>query len=334
MGQAHGNQAGASSYRQATTTGSNAPSGPSGGFVGQIGPTMSSLSLARSASPTEDERVPVMFKWTHGGQRVYVTGTFNDWAKEGIPMVRSGQEFYQIVDVARGVHEYKFLVDGEWKYSHEQPVLQDTGGNVNNVVDIQFYEKYEPVPLKDPMDVLEMDESEFKTETIDPIQTSEPPSAPPLLVRLPLLGLPCHSRAEHIKTLASGTAPQQVNIPLFSVSGHVLHDASSSYSSLSSEAVVCASTVRFAQKFSTNILVTMNNSARSDALQKQYGVSHQQVNDPNHVSKTHAFINIFSGEAKPPSPKPDEIEREPTHHEPPIVESKSRGNIDISYFTD
>ena len=139
MGQAQGSQ---SSYRQTSAQSGSMGGLSSGGFVGQIGPTMSSLSLARSASPPEDERVPVMFKWTHGGQRVYVTGTFNNWAKEGIPMVRSGQEFYQIVDVQKGVHEYKFLVDGEWKFSHEQPVLQDTSGNVNNVVDIQFYEKY------------------------------------------------------------------------------------------------------------------------------------------------------------------------------------------------
>ena len=117
-------------------------------FVGDAVGDKSSSSLKRDVSPplAEDEEVvPVMFKWTHGGQRVFLTGTFNDWAKEGIPMVRSGQEFYQILEIPKGVHEYKFLVDGDWKFSHEQPVLQDTSGNVNNVVDIQYYEKYEPV---------------------------------------------------------------------------------------------------------------------------------------------------------------------------------------------
>jgi hypothetical protein len=318
MGQTQGSQSG--SYRRQT---SGSQSLPSGGFVGQIGPTLSSVSLARSTSPPEDERVPVMFKWTHGGQRVYVTGTFNNWAKEGIPMVRSGQEFYQIVDVSKGVHEYKFLVDGEWKFSHEQPVLQDTGGNVNNVVDIQYYEKYEPAPLKDPLEIVEFegDAGEFKNEMIDhPVQTSEPPSAPPLLVKLPLLGLPAHQRSEVCKLLSSNISPSQVNIPLFSVCGHVMHDATSSFSWISSDAVVCASTIRFAQKFSTNVLVTLNNSTRTDAFAKLYGFTES--------SAPHAFERIFGG-----SPKP----RETTTNLRPSVqlcESKSRGNIDISYFTD
>ena len=336
MGQAQGSQA---SYRPSSAQSlPPAVTGTGGlGVIGQIGPTMSSISLARSSSPPEDERVPVMFKWTHGGQRVYVTGTFNNWATEGIPMVRSGQEFYQIVDVPKGVHEYKFLVDGEWKFSHEQPVLQDTSGNVNNVVDIQFYEKYEPVPLKDPLDVVEFEEAEFKNETIDPVQTSEPPSAPPLLVRLPQLGLPCHQRAESIKLLSSNVPPQQVNIPLFSVSGHVLHDAAVSYSQLSSEAVACASSIRFAQKFSTNVLITLNNSARSDALPKQYGItSHAVEENTNHHHVVHAFEKIFSGIPKPAAPeqKPQLLEREQSFHPPPIASSRSRGNIDISYFTD
>ncbi len=261
---------------------------------------------------------------------MYVTGTFNNWAKEGIPMVRSGQEFYQIVDVSKGVHEYKFLVDGEWKFSHEQPVLQDTGGNVNNVVDIQFYEKYEPAPLKDPLEVVEFDESEFKDETIDPIQTSEPPSAPPLLVKLPLLGLPAHHRSEVCKVLSSNIlSPPQVNIPLFSICGHVMHDASVSFSSVSSDAIVCTSTIRFAQKFSTNVLITLNNAARTDAFVKQYGVT--QATGP------HAFENIFSGTPKPPtqsSKDKKELSLEPNVHHPTLSESKSRGNIDISYFTD
>ncbi len=136
---------------------------------------------AREHSSPEDpfDSVPVMFKWTHGGQRVFLTGTFNHWAKEGIPMVRSGQEFYQIIQVPKGVHEYKFLVDGEWKFSLDQPVLQDTSGNVNNVVDIQYYERYEPAALQDPLEVSPDDE--FGIALIDPAANAtgqpEPPGA-------------------------------------------------------------------------------------------------------------------------------------------------------------
>ena len=172
------------------------------------------LDRSDSAEHEEPESVPVMFKWTHGGQRVYLTGSFNDWASEGIPMVRSGQEFYQVIQVPKGVHEYKFLVDGEWKFSLDQPVLQDVSGNVNNVVDIQHYERYEPAALKDPLDVEEA-ETEWGQEIQDALQT-EPPTAPPLLVKLPLLNLPNHRKAELSRQLHS--SPRQPRPPLLLIS--------------------------------------------------------------------------------------------------------------------
>lgn len=217
--------------------------------------------------------VPVMFKWTHGGQRVALTGTFNDWAAEGIPMVRSGQEFYQVVEIPKGVHEYKFLVDGEWKFSLDQPVLQDAGGNVNNVVDIQYYEKYEPAALRDPVEP--DDETEFLQELIDPTHSPEPPSAPPLLVKLPGS---VHSGTSHkildfetIKdtTQTTAAAAPSVNIPLFSVCGHLVHDAAASYRGMGSKTVVCSSTIRFAQKYASTILLTLN--TESDGFLRQYG---------------------------------------------------------------
>ena len=235
-------------------------------------PAQQPIERAESPDLGTDESVPVMFKWTHGGQRVHLTGTFNNWASEGIPMVRSGQEFYQVVQVPRGVHEYKFLVDGEWKFSLDQPVLQDLSGNVNNVVDIQYYEKYEPAPLQDPLEIEEDEGAVWGQEILDALQT-EPPTAPPLLVKLPLLGIPSAKKADASRILSSG--PNQnsaVNIPLFSICGHVVHDSSSSFRPLGSDVVVSTASVRFAQKFSTTVLLTLNNSARSDGLLRHYGV--------------------------------------------------------------
>ena len=31
-----------------------------------------------------------------------------------------------------GVYQYKFIVDGEWKYAPDQPAMYDEMGNVNN----------------------------------------------------------------------------------------------------------------------------------------------------------------------------------------------------------
>ena len=35
-----------------------------------------------------------------------------------------------------GVYQYKFIVDGAWKYAPEQPAMYDERGNVNNVVEV------------------------------------------------------------------------------------------------------------------------------------------------------------------------------------------------------
>jgi hypothetical protein len=262
MGNQQGSQRGASRMQSA------ASSQPQAMFTPQ---------LTRTESPSLEEifgtagTVPVMFRWTHGGQRVAITGTFNNWASAGIPMVRSGEEFYQVVEVPKTVHQYKFLVDGEWKFSLDQPVLQDLAGNVNNVVDIQHYEKYEPVALRDPLEVTE-EEAEWGQETLEPVQ-AEPPSAPPLLVRLPLMGLgKKFDETQKILSMSPADVPS-VNIPLFAVCGHVVHDASVSFRGLNSDSVVTAAYARFAQKYTCTVLVSVNNSPKADGLLRLYGLS-------------------------------------------------------------
>jgi hypothetical protein len=277
--------------------------------------------ISRSESPSLEEifgtagTVPVMFRWTHGGQRVAITGTFNNWANAGIPMVRSGEEFYQVVQVPKCVHQYKFLVDGEWKFSLDQPVLQDVAGNINNVVDIQHYEKYEPANLRDPLEVCE-EEAEWTQEILEPIQ-AEPPSAPPLLVRLPLLGVGNSKKYEEQKILTSKTdLPQipvtQVNIPLFSVCGHVVHDASLSFRGLNSDSVVSSTYIRFAQKYSNTVLVSVNNSPKADGLLRLYGLATGTPPEEHHrgqavsealppavkEKRSHLLLQALAGDAK------------------------------------
>lgn len=251
------------------------------------------LPISRTESPSLEEifgtggTVPVMFRWTHGGQRVAITGTFNNWATAGIPMVRSGEEFYQVVEVPKCVHQYKFLVDGEWKFSLDQPVLQDVAGNVNNVVDIQYYEKYEPAALRDPID-LEDEEAQWGQENLEPAQSMEPPSAPPLLVRLPMMGIANAKKTEESKILSSKLDPSvsacmqpaapgasnttsAANIPLFAVCGHMVHDASTSFRGLQSDSLVSTTCIRFAQKYTSTVLVSVNNTAKADGLLRHYG---------------------------------------------------------------
>jgi 5'-AMP-activated protein kinase regulatory beta subunit len=53
--------------------------------------------------------------------------------------------------------QYKFIVDGEWKYAPEQPAMYDERGNVNNVVEV----------------------CEYTPENLDNLHSFAPPSSPP-----------------------------------------------------------------------------------------------------------------------------------------------------------
>lgn len=45
----------------------------------------------------------------------------------------------------RGVHQYKFIVDGEWRFSPEDPTMPDINGHINNYIDTTNFQ-----PLVDP----------------------------------------------------------------------------------------------------------------------------------------------------------------------------------------
>jgi 5'-AMP-activated protein kinase regulatory beta subunit len=89
-----------------------------------------------------DERISVVFSWTHGGQNVFLAASFNGW-REQIPMVRSGNDFQVVHELPRGVHQYKFIVDDQWRFSPDQPKTQDTNGNMNNVCDVSAYQHFQ-----------------------------------------------------------------------------------------------------------------------------------------------------------------------------------------------
>ena len=50
------------------------------------------------------------------------------------------------------VLQYKFIVDGEWKYAPDQTAMFDEQGNVNNVLEVQEYvpENLESLSSFDP----------------------------------------------------------------------------------------------------------------------------------------------------------------------------------------
>ncbi|XP_059648521.1 sucrose nonfermenting 4-like protein [Cornus florida] len=79
--------------------------------------------------------MPTRFVWPYGGRRVFVSGTFNRWSEpiamspmEGCPTV-----FQVIYSLTPGYHQFKFLVDGEWRHDEHQPVATGSYGVVNTI---------------------------------------------------------------------------------------------------------------------------------------------------------------------------------------------------------
>ncbi|XVF38687.1 hypothetical protein REPUB_Repub20aG0123300 [Reevesia pubescens] len=77
--------------------------------------------------------LPIQFTWPHGGRSVFLSGSFNRWT-ELVPMsqVEGSYNVFQVVyGVPHGCHEYKFLVDGEWRHDERQPHRNGEYGIVN-----------------------------------------------------------------------------------------------------------------------------------------------------------------------------------------------------------
>jgi 5'-AMP-activated protein kinase regulatory beta subunit len=83
---------------------------------------------------TKEKSIPIVFHWDHGGNDVYVCGSFNNWRK--IPMNKSRGNFTAIVELTEGVHQYKFHVDGDWVHDSNEQTLDNGLGTLNNIVNV------------------------------------------------------------------------------------------------------------------------------------------------------------------------------------------------------
>lgn len=83
---------------------------------------------------TSDQTHPVVFRWRGTGEQVLLSGSYDNWQTK-IPLVRSCNEMFTVVDVAEGIHQYKFNVDGEWLYEPSEPTIDENESTCrNNVV--------------------------------------------------------------------------------------------------------------------------------------------------------------------------------------------------------
>lgn len=92
-------------------------------------------TLAQQPQPV---LVPTVFKWTEGGERVFVMGTFTGWRKMialNGPDPKDGSFHVQIA-LPPGTHRFKFVVDNEVKCSGFIPTATDHSGHLVNYLEI------------------------------------------------------------------------------------------------------------------------------------------------------------------------------------------------------
>ncbi|KAL9390507.1 hypothetical protein Peur_019112 [Populus x canadensis] len=118
------------------------------------------MESVREAGGGVTGAVLMRFVWTHGGRNVFLSGSFNRWGElipmspvEGCPNV-----FQAIYGITHGNHQYKFLVDGEWRHDELQPYTTTEYGILNT---IQFNMEANFNPEMIPGSSMELDNEAF-----------------------------------------------------------------------------------------------------------------------------------------------------------------------------
>lgn len=86
-------------------------------------PTDGSLPESSGSLTTDDRNrssltniTTTEFVWSFGGSSVYVTGAWDDWRVKAALSRTSPTDFTAVLALPVGTFQYKFIVDGNWKY--------------------------------------------------------------------------------------------------------------------------------------------------------------------------------------------------------------------------
>ena len=63
-----------------------------------------------------------------------IAGTFNNWQQVEATFDEKSKEHVFSVNLTPGSHQYKWVIDGEWKCDGDRPICNDVLGNVNNFI--------------------------------------------------------------------------------------------------------------------------------------------------------------------------------------------------------
>ena len=98
---------------------------------------MQSVKPSRTTPVADSRLVPVTVRVGEGKQ-VVMTGDFNGWSKDGIPMKAVGDGRYRAqLRLAPGTYQFRVLVDGRWADDQEAPRrVSNPFGTENSVLEV------------------------------------------------------------------------------------------------------------------------------------------------------------------------------------------------------
>ncbi|XP_076802194.1 5'-AMP-activated protein kinase subunit beta-1-like [Clavelina lepadiformis] len=142
----------------------------------------------------EVKKVPAVVRWKGGGKEVFISGSYDNWHTK-LPLNRSHDNFVAIVELPVGEHEYKFLVDGDWKVDPQEPTKENDVGILNNVLAVKpsDFEVFEALaddssaPVKDYSTSPEEGYTQDVPRGLLDDSSLHPPSLPPHLLNKVLL---------------------------------------------------------------------------------------------------------------------------------------------------
>ena len=87
-----------------------------------------------------DNKIKFKFEWKEGGSNVEMSGSFLDnWKKKEKLEKNPNTGFFEVnLDIPKGIHQFKFIVDGKWMYSSNYSTFNDKN-NTNNIIDTTNY---------------------------------------------------------------------------------------------------------------------------------------------------------------------------------------------------
>ncbi|KAI3680434.1 hypothetical protein L6452_35204 [Arctium lappa] len=187
---------------------------------------------------TGEQGIPTMITWSYDGKEVAVEGSWDNW-KSRKSLQRSGKDFTILKVLPSGVYQYRFIVDGQWRYSPDMPWTQDEAGNTCNILDLQEYvpEDIQSISGFEPPGSPDSSYNHLQLDTED--YTKEPPLVPPHL-QMTLLNVP----SPHMEIPPPSSRPQHV------VLNHLYMQKGRSSTSI----VALGSTNRFLSKYVTVVL--------------------------------------------------------------------------------